>query len=281
MTPTWAPDDDDIVDLSTIGLMGWLRFVMRAVPILVLVFGCLILLLLLRLIERPIFGLGRPMTPFITQFVCRNAFRLMGMPFSIKGTQMNHAGAVVANHSSWLDILALNAAKRVYFVSKSEVARWPGIGVLAKATGTVFIERNPRKARAQKEVFEARLKAGHKLLFFPEGTSTDGRRVLPFKSTLFAAFFTPELKDILWVQPVTVNYFAPSGEGARFYGWWGAMDFFPHLIKTLAVRKAGKVEVIYHPPLRVAEADSRKSIALACEIAVRNGHHIALNEAVD
>ncbi|WP_293442266.1 lysophospholipid acyltransferase family protein [Planktotalea sp.] len=281
MTPTWAPDNDDTVDLSTIGLMGWLRFVMRAVPILFLVFGCLILLLLLRLIERPIFGLGRPMTPFITQFVCRNAFRLMGMPFSVKGTQMQDAGAVVANHSSWLDIFALNAAKRVYFVSKSEVARWPGIGVLAKATGTVFIERNPRKARAQKEVFEGRLNAGHKLLFFPEGTSTDGRRVLPFKSTLFAAFFTPELKDILWVQPVTVNYFAPSGEEARFYGWWGAMDFFPHLIKTLAVRKAGKVEVIYHPPLRVAEADSRKSMALACEAAVRSGHHIAKYEAVD
>lgn len=275
MTPTWSSDQDDTVDLSQIGGFGWLRFALRAVLIVLLVLTCLIVLLLLRVIERPLCGLGRPVTPYITQFVCRNAFRLMGMRFIVRGMQMRYPGAVVANHSSWLDIFALNAAKRVYFVSKSEVANWPGIGVLAKATGTVFIERNPRKARAQKEVFETRLKAGHKLLFFPEGTSTDGLRVLPFKSTLFAAFFAPELKDILWVQPVTVNYIAPDGEEERFYGWWGAMDFFPHLIKTLAVRKAGQVEVIYHPPLRVAEADSRKSMALACENAVRSGHHIA------
>ena len=275
MRQTWTPDEDDVVDLSQIGVLGWICFGARAFPIIVLIVICLIALLLIRLIERPLFGLGRPITPFITQFVCRNAFRLMGMGFSVKGTQMTYPGAVVANHSSWLDIFALNAAKRVYFVSKSEVARWPGIGVLAKATGTVFIERNPRKAKAQKELFEARLKAGHKLLFFPEGTSTDGLRVLRFKSTLFAAFFAPELREILWVQPVSVNYFAPDGEEERFYGWWGEMAFFPHLIKTLAVRKAGRVEVIYHAPQRVEQAESRKSMAQACETAVRSGHHIA------
>lgn len=279
MTSTWHPDKDDEVDLSQIGVLGWLRFGARAVPIVVMIVICLALLLLLRLIERPIYGMHRPFTPYITQFVCRNAFRIMGMGFSVKGQQMSHPGAVVANHSSWLDIFSLNAAKRVYFVSKSEVAKWPGIGALARATGTVFIERDPRKARDQKDVFEGRLKAGHKLLFFPEGTSTDGLRVLPFKSTLFAAFFAEGLKDILWVQPVTVNYTAPAGEEARFYGWWGEMEFFPHLIKTLAVRKAGSVEVIYHPPLRVAEAESRKSMALVCENTVRGAHHIAALEA--
>lgn len=278
MTSTWHPDKDDEVDLSQIGVLGWLRFGARAVPIVVMIVICLALLLLLRLIERPIYGMHRPFTPYITQFVCRNAFRIMGMGFSVKGQQMSHPGAVVANHSSWLDIFSLNAAKRVYFVSKSEVAKWPGIGALARATGTVFIERDPRKARDQKDVFEGRLKAGHKLLFFPEGTSTDGLRVLPFKSTLFAAFFAEGLKDILWVQPVTVNYTAPAGEEARFYGWWGEMEFFPHLIKTLAVRKAGSVEVIYHPPLRVAEAESRKSMALVCENTVRGAHHIAALE---
>jgi len=278
MNEIWDPDKDDHVDLSQIGLMGWMRFGVRALLIVTLIIICLIALLLVRLIERPFFGLHRPVSPYITQFVCRTALRLMGMRFSSKGTQMQQPGAVVANHSSWLDIFSLNAAKRVYFVSKSEVANWPGIGALAKATGTVFIERNPRKARAQKELFEARLKAGHKLLFFPEGTSTDGLRVLSFKSTLFAAFFSEQLKDALWVQPVSVNYSAPRGEEERFYGWWGEMGFFPHLIKTLAVRKAGSVEVIYHEPQRVAEAESRKSMALACERAVRRGHHHAGKE---
>ena len=275
MSQTWKAQKDGEVDLSQIGLMGWVRFGLRAFVLIVLILICLITLLLLRLIEVPFFGMHRPLTPYITQFVCRNAFRLMGMGFSVKGAQMRQPGAVVANHSSWLDIFSLNAAKRVYFVSKSEVAKWPGIGALARATGTVFIERDPRKARDQKDVFEGRLKAGHKLLFFPEGTSTDGLRVLPFKSTLFAAFFAEGLKDILWVQPVSVNYTAPQGEEARFYGWWGDMEFFPHLIKTLAVRKSGSVEVVYHPPLRVAEAESRKSMALACENTVRAGHVLA------
>ena len=277
MSPTWQSEDGDHVDLGQLGTLGWLRFTLRAVPLIILVFGCLILLLLVRLFERPIFGLHRPITPYITQFVCRNAFRIMGMGFSVKGAQMKHRGAVVANHSSWLDIFSLNAAKRVYFVSKSEVANWPGIGWLARATGTVFIERDPRKARAQKELFEARLKAGHKLLFFPEGTSSDGLRVLPFKSTLFAAFFAPEMRDILWVQPVSVNYYAPKGVEERFYGWWGNMDFAPHLITTLAARRQGRVEVVYHAPLRVADAQSRKSMAQECETLVRSGHHQASN----
>ena len=275
MSDAWQPDKDDEVDLSEIGIMGWLRFVLRAIPLVALILVCLVILLILRLIERPLFGTHRPITPYIVQFVCRNAFRIMGMGFQVKGQQMRHPGAVVANHSSWLDIFALSAAKRVYFVSKSEVAKWPGIGTLARATGTVFIERDARKAAEQKSVFEERLKAGHKLLFFPEGTSTDGLRVLHFKSTLFAAFFTQELRDFLWVQPVTVNYYAPLGEEPRFYGWWGEMDFFPHVIKTLAVKKAGCVEVIYHPPLSVAEAEGRKKMASISEQIVRSGHHLA------
>lgn len=274
MTPTWHAQGDQI-DLSTLGWRCWARVIRRAALLLVLVFGGLVVLLLVRLFERPLFGLNRPLTPHITQFVCRNAFRVMGMGFSTKGAQMQHRGAIVANHSSWLDIFALNAAKRVYFVSKAEVAKWPGIGWLARATGTVFIERDPRRAGAQKALFEARLSAGHKLLFFPEGTSTDGLQVLPFKSTLFAAFFAPELRDFLWVQPVTLNYHAPKDEEARFYGWWGHMEFGPHLVKTLAIRRQGRVEVVYHTPRKVADFESRKTLATVCEQSVRSGHHVA------
>jgi 1-acyl-sn-glycerol-3-phosphate acyltransferase len=208
-------------------------------------YGGLVILLLLRLVERPLFGLQRPITPWITQFVCRSAFRIMGMGFSVRGTPMRQPGAVVANHASWLDIFTLNAPQRCYFVSKSEVAGWPGIGWLARATGTVFIQRKGSQALAQKMLFEARLRAGHRLVFFPEGTSTDGLRVLPFKSTLFAAFFADGLDAVLWVQPVSLVYTAPDGEDARFYGWWGEMDFGTHLLKTLAARRQGGVEVVF------------------------------------
>jgi 1-acyl-sn-glycerol-3-phosphate acyltransferase len=229
-------------------------------------------LLLLRLIERPLCGQSRPVTPAIPRFVCRNALRILGIAFHMTGTPMAGRGAVVANHSSWLDIFALNAAKRIYFVSKSEVARWPGIGWLARATGTVFIERTPAKARMQTELFQQRLLAGHKLLFFPEGTSTDGLQVLPFKTTLFEAFFAGPLRDTIAVQPVAVIYRAPHGMDARFYGWWGSMAFGTHLLATLAPARAGSVEVVYCPPLPVARFADRKSLAAACEQAVRAAH---------
>ena len=215
--PTWRSQGQPVPRRPHGG--DWLRVVLRGTALVLTVFGGLILMLLVRLIERPLFGLRRPWTPYITVFVCRTAIRILGIRYLSEGARMARHGAVVANHSSWLDIFTLNAAKRIYFVSKDEVANWPGIGWLARATGTVFIRRDSREARAQTTMFEERLKVGHKLLFFPEGTSTDGQRVLPFKPTLFAAFFADDLRDLLWVQPVTVHYQAPEGEDPRFYGW--------------------------------------------------------------
>jgi len=254
-----------------ISLAGWLRVALRGLTLGVLVFGGLLILLLVRMMERPFYGLHRPVTPHITQFVCRNAFRILQMPHRAHGARMVHKGAVVANHASWLDIFTLNARKRVYFVSKAEVAGWPGIGWLARATGTVFIRRDPKDAKLQQQVFEERLLAGHKLLFFPEGTSTDSLQVLPFKSTLFQAFFHDHLRHEMHIQPVTVIYRAPEGEDPRFYGWWGDMDFGTHLLKTLAARRQGSVEVIYHDPVRVDDFPNRKSLAAHVEQVVRSG----------
>ncbi|WP_323783677.1 lysophospholipid acyltransferase family protein [Thalassovita sp.] len=251
--------------------MGWVRVIRRGVPLAILVFGGLLILLFVRLIERPICGLKRPATPHITQFVCRNAFRILGIRFATQGQRMEQRGAVVANHSSWLDIFTLNARKRIYFVSKSEVAEWPGIGWLARATGTVFINRNPKEAKAQQKIFEDRLLAGHKLLFFPEGTSTDGMVVLPFKSTLFQAFFSDHLRHEMHIQPVTVVYHAPHSEDERFYGWWGDMDFGSHLLKVLAAPRQGKVDVIYHIPVAVDDFPNRKTLAAHVETVVRSG----------
>ena len=271
MNQTWE-GEGGYPETRPIGIMGALRILVRGVVLGALVFGCLLILLAIRLVEKPVHGLHRPWTPYITQFVCRNALRILGIGFQTTGDLMTERGAVVANHSSWLDIFTLNARKRIYFVSKAEVAKWPGIGWLAKATGTVFINRNPKEAKAQKELFEGRLLAGHKLLFFPEGTSTDAIRVLPFKPTLFAAFFSEHLRDEMYVQPVTVLYHAPKGEDARFYGWWGDMSFGGHLLKVLAQGRQGKVELIYHAPLKVADFASRKVLAKTCEETVRGAH---------
>lgn len=251
-----------------------LRIIRRGVPLALVTFGCLALLLLVRLIERPIFRQKRPITPFITQFVCRTAFVIMGIPFSRVGKPMRHMGAGVANHCSWLDIFTLNACDRIYFISKDEVAKWPAIGWLARATGTMFIERKREKAIEHTKMVEDRLHLGHRLLFFPEGTSSDGVRVLPFKPTLFQSFLADGLKDEIKIQPITVNYYAPDGEDPRFYGYWGDMSFGTALFRTLAIKKQGRVEVIYHPAVDVAAYDNRKTIALELEKTVR-AHHFS------
>ena len=267
---------DDVPTKAAIGLGGWFRVLLRGAVLGSLTFGCLGLLLLIRLIERPIFGQARPITPHITQFVCRAAFWIMGITLRIQGRPMVQRGAVVANHGSWLDIFALNAAQRVFFVAKSEVAGWAGIGWLARATGTVFIARKSAEAKVQQGLFEARLRAGHRLLFFPEGTSTDARRVLPFKPTLFAAFYTHGMEQVMHVQPATVIYHAPKGADARFYGWWGDMDFGPHLKMVLAAFRQGSVEIILHDPVAVDRYPDRKALSTQCEAVIREAYHRGL-----
>ena len=269
----------DKLATERIGPVGWALVVWRGGVLGGLTYSCLCLLLLVRLIERPLFGMARPWTPHITQFVCRAAFSILGIGLTVRGRPMEHHGAIVANHSSWLDILTLNAVQRVYFVAKSEVEHWAAIGWLARATGTVFIARKGTEAKAQQAVFKERLRAGHRLLFFPEGTSTDAIRVLPFKSTLFAAFYTHGLEQILHIQPVTVMYHAPAGADPRYYGWWGEMEFAGHLLKTLATRRQGRVEVIFHPEVPVDAFPDRKALAAHCERVIRASHVLAVGEA--
>ncbi|RVT82613.1 1-acyl-sn-glycerol-3-phosphate acyltransferase [Rhodobacteraceae bacterium CCMM004] len=277
MSLTW--DADEPPPPERLGPMDWLRVGLRGLPLAAVVFGGLAVHLTLRLVERPLYGRHRPVTPWITQGVCIAALAILGIGRARRGTAMSGPGAIVANHASWLDIFALNAADRVYFVSKDEVAGWPGIGWLARATGTLFIRRDRREAAAQSREMTARLAAGHRLLFFPEGTSTDGRRVLPFRTTLFSAFYAPGLPDGLEVQPVTLDYRAPEGADPRFYGWWGDMSFGGHLLKVLAAPRQGTVTVVRHPPVAAAAAADRKALARRCEAAVRSALSLPAPEA--
>lgn len=252
------------------GLRTWLRVLRRGGgAVLVLLLGVL-LILPLRGIERLFHGRRRPWTGPHVQMVCRLTLACMGIRWRRLGKPISGPGAVVANHSSWLDILVLNAAMPVFFVSKAEVATWPGIGILTRVTDTHFVVRDPRLARAQAEAFAARVRAGHRLLFFPEGTSTDGRRLLPFKPTLFQGFLDPALPEGLAIQPVSAAYHAPAGADPRFYGWWGDMDLGPHLLAVLAIRRQGRITVVLHDPIRVA-GHTRKTLSAAAEDAVRRG----------
>lgn len=269
MSPTWHSPDQPAP--TPIGPGGWALVVLRGVTLSGVTYGGLVLLLLIRLVERPLCGVDRPVSPFITQGVCRAALIILGIRLRVQGQPMQSKGAIVANHASWLDIFTLNAVQRLYFVSKSEVAAWPGIGWLARATGTVFISRASRDAAEQRRLLEQRLRAGHRLAFFPEGTSTDGLRVLSFKSTLFAAFFSHGLQPVLRIQPVSVTYHPPRGQEPRLYAWWGDMAFAPHFLKVLAIGRQGRVDVVFHTPVAVSDFPDRKALAARCETTVRHG----------
>lgn len=252
------------------GLAAWWRVIWRGVPaILVLLIGVL-LILPLRGVERVFHGPQRPWTGPHVQIVCRLVLLCIGLRWDRKGMPMQGPGAVVANHSSWLDILTMNAAMPVFFVSKSEVKGWPGINILTAVTNTHFVVRDPKHAREQAEEFAARIRAGHRLLFFPEGTSTDGRRVLPFKPTLFQGFLDPGLPRGLAIQPMSVVYHAPPGADPRFYGWWGDMALADHLLVVLSAPRQGRVEVILAAPIPTL-GENRKSLSRKAEEAVRHG----------
>lgn len=276
MNPTWRSDDPPVLASLTLVERG--RAAGRGGMILLTIFLGLLILLPLRLVERPFHGLARPWTGRIPSHVSRIACRVLGLGYVVRGAPMATPGALVANHSSWLDIFVLNAGGPLTFVAKSEVASWPGIGSMARAAGTVFVRRDAREAKAQTALFDERFEVGDRLLFFPEGTSTDGQRILPFKPTLFAALFADRHRERLCVQPVTVVYHPPEGAEPRFYGWWGDMDLGPHLLHVLARSPQGRVEVTWHDPIRVAEMADRKALARTAEAAVRSGHPMGVAE---
>ena len=265
-SPTWM--SADVPDAPPISAIGWMRVLLRGLMMGTYIFAGLVTLLLMRLIEKPIYKAKRPFTPKITQSVCRFAFWVLGMRLEVIGTPMQGGGAAVANHTSWLDIFALNAFDDIYFVAKSEVSNWPVIGWLARATGTQFIVRDRTQALSHTHMLQTRLRHGHRLLFFPEGTSTDGRRVLPFKPTLFQSLLAPDIGDKIFIQAITLVFHAPVGQDPRFYGWWGDSNLTTHLIKALAIKRHGSVQVVYHDAVASNTFSDRKAMARHLEAQV-------------
>lgn len=201
----------------------------------------------------------------------RLVLKLLGIRLHVLGTPIAEGPALlVSNHVSWLDIVVLSALAPLSFIAKREVGNWPFFGTLARLQRTVFVDRNRRHATAgSRDEIRHRLLQGDRLVLFAEGTSGDGGRVLPFKSSYFAA---AEQGGVA-VQPLTIAYSGhwglPMNRRSRpFYAWYGDMDLGPHLWQALA---AGPIEVtvVCHPLIQLPS--DRKSMALAAERSVRNG----------
>src|SRR5258707_11255586 len=184
-----------------------------------------------------------------------------------------------ANHISYLDIIVFSSLIAGSFIAKREVAGWPLFGQLAKLQRSVFIDRQVRSTMHQRDSIAGRLAAGDALILFPEGTSGDGNRVLPFKSALFSVADRTEPGSLI-VQPVSITYTRldgmPIGRVLRpLFAWYGGMAMAPHLWRVLGL---GKIEIIveFHRPTTLAECGSRKQLARYCEERVAAGLEAAL-----
>ncbi len=181
----------------------------------------------------------------------------------------------VANHASYLDILVLSTLLDASFVAKAEVAGWPLFGVLAKSVNTIFVERRASRSGGQRDQMRTRLEEGRSLILFPEGTSSDGNRVLPFNSTFFSLAELSVNGTPLSVQPISVaytryNHLPMSRRERPYLAWYGDMGLAGHLWDLLC-RGPATVEVYFHAPLELGDGDSRKRLAKRCESLVTGG----------
>ena len=201
---------------------------------------------------------------------------LIGLAVTQRGTPVRRGPVLyVANHVSYFDITALGALIDTSFVAKSEVASWPVYGLLARLQDSVFLQRRRQESRRHADTLSRRLAQGGRLVLFAEGTSSDGTRVLPFKTTAFAATMAPELRDEVTVQPVSIAYThldgTPIGRAIRpFVAWYGDMELAPHLWDALGLGAIG-VTVTFHAPVRPGDFADRKALARHSEAIVAAG----------
>lgn len=214
--------------------------------------------------------------------------RLFGFRITVLGEPVQDRGVLmVANHTSYFDIIIMGAAAHVCFVARRDVNSWPLFGLMSRLQRSVFIERTRRHTTGEaRDALRDRLCEGDAIVLFPEGTTTDGNRVIAFKSALMSAAETELGKDAAGnplfapVQPVSVSYVALYGvplgrENRPLFAWYGDMELLPHLWEAL---KAGPLDVVveFHPPLTVGPGRGRKELAALAEAVVREGQRRAL-----
>ena len=159
----------------------------------------------------------------------RRTLPRMGIRIDFAGAPVA-AGLIASNHLSYLDIMVYSAIAPCAFVSKREVRAWPGVGWIATLAGTIYVDRSRRSEThtIQPEIQSA-LAAGLRLFLFPEGTSSDGSRVLPFHSSLFQ----PAVDLQAPVSAASIAYAIPDGVPGTEACYWGAMSLLPHITNLL------------------------------------------------
>lgn len=224
-----------------------------------------------------------PGSYFVPQFWHKGIAAIIGLKTVVNGAAMAREQTIfVGNHLSYLDIFALGSVIRASFIAKEEIAGWPVIGFLSTVQQTAFISRSGGQAKKVANSLAAMLKVGKGLILFPEGTSTDGRAILPFKSSLFSLVRDETSGKAIQIQPFTVSLLETDGKpvaggpetplngGRDLYAWWGDMDFAPHFWKFLTTSGA-KLQITFHPVIKPQPEHDRKILSKASWDIVNQG----------
>ena len=213
--------------------------------------------------------------PFLWQ---KGVCAIFGIKVHITGKPYTKSQTLyMSNHTSYLDIPAIGSVLKASFVAKEDVASWPVFGFLSKLQQTAFISRNRAKATTVKNALETILDDGKSLIIFPEGTSTEGTEVLPFKASLFSLAFRENTKAIS-IQPITLNIKTVDNkeiktqEERNIYAWPLHMDtpLGEHLWR-FAQSRGAEIELHFHAPVKASNFADRKMLAKACYNTVSNG----------
>lgn len=199
---------------------------------------------------------------WIQQRWCERACRFLNVRITVSGEIHSKAGLWVANHISWLDILVIGSIRPGFFLAKQEVANWPALGWLARGIGTLFIRRgDPQHSAEVQTQMIHHLHSGKPMVIFPEGTTSDGSRVLRFHSRLFRP---AEMVGVL-VQPLGLHYEGAAQEVVPFVG---DDAFVPHLL-TLLKEEVIEVKVQAHG--LIPETASSGEMARHARETIQNG----------
>jgi 1-acyl-sn-glycerol-3-phosphate acyltransferase len=199
--------------------------------------------------------------------------RLLGIKIIVEGEIEPGPNVVyVGNHISYLDVQVLGSLLKGSFIAKKEVENWPLFGLMGKMGRTLYISRAPADATMATKMISDRLEEGLPLIVFPEGTSSSGTEILPFKSSFFEVFLNKNIK----IQPFTISVLEVDGQKAATavirdkYAWHGDMTLEPHLW-SFAKSKGAVVKVIFQKPVLSNSFQNRKLLSAACYEGVSKG----------
>ena len=230
-----------------VGVVGGLRIALRVNMVALAVAVCVPLHYLFRA-----FAYGSPLPRIFLLITAR----LIGARVKVSGTPLRRDVFFLPNHVSWIDSPAIAGASGTAFVAKAELRNAPVIGWLCRLNRTVFVQREARLNVAEQinSVREA-LADNWSITVFPEGTTTDGKSLLPFKSSILKALDPPP--PGIMVQPVLVDY----GDAGEELAWIGEESGFANMLRVLARRGSFPLRITFLEPFAPKDAGGRKAIA--------------------